>query len=280
METHGETTWQADVLEGRDDGRPPLVLLHGPAFDRGMWQPALAELCAADPGRQVLALDLPGHGGSAPLPRYDIDSVLTAVHEAIRWTRLDAPVVVGHGSAAVIATGYAARYPARGVVNVNQWLRAAQPAPGGGWAADEIRGGGFAGWPAKPLGVDIRAAVASSGFAGWPPDALAVDIHDALATISAAGIGYLFIAGHDVDPGYRRWLLSLLPRASIEVFAGGGHFPQLECPQRFAACLATMGRGFPGPRFSGQGVLGQGGLRQGSGLSAVRSAAPAPLQRA
>lgn len=137
-------TWQADVLEGQADGRPPLVLLHGPAFDRSTWQPALAELCVADPGRQVLALDLPGHGDSPPLRRYDIDSVLAAVHEAVRWTRLDSPVVVGHAMAAVIATAYAARYPARGIVNVNQWLRAEPPEAPGTWVADEIRGGGFA----------------------------------------------------------------------------------------------------------------------------------------
>jgi pimeloyl-ACP methyl ester carboxylesterase len=51
----------------RPDGRPPLVLLHGLTFDRAMRQPALAELRKTDPGRQVLALDLPGHGGAADL---------------------------------------------------------------------------------------------------------------------------------------------------------------------------------------------------------------------
>lgn len=242
-EARGGITWQADVLEGRADGRPPLVLLHGPAFDRGTWQPALAELCVADPGRQVLALDLPGHGGSSPLRRYDIDSVLAAVHEAVRWTRLDAPVVVGHAMAAVIATVYAARYPARGVINVNQRRRAEPPAAPGTWVADEIRGGGFAadrrpsadGWqlPCRPDGP------------GWPPDALAVDIQAVLAKIGAAEIDYLFIAGREVEPGYRRWLRRLVPRASIEVFPGSGHLPHLDCPQRFAACLATMGR-WPG----------------------------------
>jgi len=237
-EARGGITWQADVLEGRADGRPPLVLLHGPAFDRSMWQPALAELCVADPGRQALALDLPGHGGSPPLRGYDIESVLAAVHEAVSWTRLDAPVVVGHAMAAVIATVYAARYPARGVVNVNQWLRTEPPAAPGTWVADEIRGGGFAADRRLPAGSWHPTCLPDGP--GWPPDAPAVDIQAELARIGAAETDYLFIAGHEVEPAYRRWLRQLVPQASIEVFPGTGHLPQLERPQRFAACLAAM----------------------------------------
>ena len=29
---------RAGVLDGRPDGRPPLVLLHGLTFDRAMWR--------------------------------------------------------------------------------------------------------------------------------------------------------------------------------------------------------------------------------------------------
>ena len=53
---------------GSDDGRPPVVLLHGLTFDRSMWRPALDELAGLDPRRRVLALDLPGHGESASRP--------------------------------------------------------------------------------------------------------------------------------------------------------------------------------------------------------------------
>lgn len=81
----------AGVLDGGPDGRAPLVLLHGLTFDRAMWEPALAELRATDPGRQVLALDLPGHGGSAAWPRYDIKSVAAAVHRAAEEAGLQRP---------------------------------------------------------------------------------------------------------------------------------------------------------------------------------------------
>jgi pimeloyl-ACP methyl ester carboxylesterase len=54
------------------DRRPPLVLLHGLTFDRTSWHPARAELATLDPGRQVLALDLPGHGESPAWASYDM----------------------------------------------------------------------------------------------------------------------------------------------------------------------------------------------------------------
>src|SRR5438067_13733662 len=54
----------AAELHGFADERPPLVLLPGLTFDRRIWQPVLDHLSRIDPGRQVLALDLPGHGES------------------------------------------------------------------------------------------------------------------------------------------------------------------------------------------------------------------------
>ena len=58
-------TQAACRLAADDDygARPPLVLLHGLTFDR-LRRPSPAELRRIDPGRRVLALDLPGHGTS------------------------------------------------------------------------------------------------------------------------------------------------------------------------------------------------------------------------
>jgi pimeloyl-ACP methyl ester carboxylesterase len=133
----------AASLEGEPDGRPPLILLHGLTFDRTMWQPALAELRTADPGRQVFAVDLPGHGGSPAWPSYDIEGIARAVHQAAAQADLRPPVLAGHSVAAVIATVYAARYPARGVANVDQWLRIEPVARLTRSLAGQLRGPGF-----------------------------------------------------------------------------------------------------------------------------------------
>jgi pimeloyl-ACP methyl ester carboxylesterase len=249
----------AGVLGGRPDGRPPLVLLHGLTFDRAMWQPALAGLRETDPGRQVLALDLPGHGGSPPWPRYDIESLAAAAHDAATAARLTAPVVVGHSMAAVIATVYAARYLVRGVVCVDQWLRVEPFAALVKSLAGEIGGGGFAAaWeqfeqsmhmevlpatardllrPASSVRQDVVAGYWREGM-DRPAAELAADVEAALAKIRANGTRYLFIAGHEVEPGYRDWLSQQLPQAVVEVWPASDHFPQLAHPARFTGCLA------------------------------------------
>ena len=74
---------------GRADARPPLVLLHGLTFDRSMWEPALTELRRIDPDRQIIALDLPGHGESPRWPSYDVASLCEGLHGAVEDAHQD-----------------------------------------------------------------------------------------------------------------------------------------------------------------------------------------------
>ena len=130
---------------GESDDRPPLVLLHGLTFDRSMWRPSLDELQRIDPGRRVLTLDLPGHGASRGWPSYDVASVARGVFRAVEEAELDSPVVVGHSISGVIATFYAAQYPTRGVINVDQPLQIAPFADLVQSLAGQLRGPGFPG---------------------------------------------------------------------------------------------------------------------------------------
>ncbi|RRS00595.1 alpha/beta fold hydrolase [Glycomyces terrestris] len=92
------------------EGRPVLLLTES-GDDRSAWWPVAARL-AAD--LAVAVLDLP-EGGSVG------DSAETlAQFTATMGTR--APVVVGHGRAAVVASLFAARYLAHGVVAVERAL--------------------------------------------------------------------------------------------------------------------------------------------------------------
>ena len=108
---------------GTTDDRVPLVLLHGMTFDRTIWRPLVDRLQQTDPGRRVLALDLPGHGDSPEQERYDLAAVPAQLHEAIREAGLTSPVIVGHSAGALAATVYAARFPVSGVLNVDQPLQ-------------------------------------------------------------------------------------------------------------------------------------------------------------
>lgn len=95
----------------------PVLLLPAVLFDRATWWPVPADL---RPHATVLAVDLPGHGGSDPRPRYDprelVDDLAGLIAD-LRLTR--APVVVGHGTAAGLATLFAARYAVHALVTVD-----------------------------------------------------------------------------------------------------------------------------------------------------------------
>jgi len=250
----------AGDLNGDPDDRAPLILLHGLTFDRAMWRPALAELATIDPGRRVLAVDLPGHGYSPAWPSYDAEGVAEAVHRAALAAKLPAPVLVGHSVAAMIATVYAARYPARGVVNVDQWLQIEPIARLVQSQAGQIRGPGFpaiwemfeASMHMELLPSAAQELLRSARYLGqdlitgyWrellerPVAELASDVAAMLAGLRAAKVPYLFIAGHDVEPEYQDWLNHALPRARVTVWPGSGHFPHLAHPRRFAECLTA-----------------------------------------
>jgi pimeloyl-ACP methyl ester carboxylesterase len=249
--------------DGQPDERPPLVLLHGLTFDRSMWRPALAELRHVDPGRQIVALDLPGHGQSPGWSSYDVASLSHGVHRAIEDAQLRSPVVVGHSMSAVIATDYAARFPTRGVVNVDQSLEVAPFAGLVRPLAEKLRGPAFPEiWEmfARSMHVELlpesaQKLVRSTAAprqdlvtAYWreildrPIDELVDHVTTALARLRDAGAPYLVVAGDDLEPRYRKWLMETLPQATITVWPGSGHFPHLAHPDLFAECLAATGQ--------------------------------------
>lgn len=95
----------------------PLVLVPAILFDRTMWWPAAADL---RPHATVVAVDLPGHGGSATRARYDPDELVRDLAELVAGLRTTrAPVVVGHGASAALAIHFAARYATHAVVTVD-----------------------------------------------------------------------------------------------------------------------------------------------------------------
>ena len=84
---------------------PLLLLLHGLGATADVWagwQPVLADRW---PGRW-LAPDLPGHGGSAPLPEYTFDALAAAVRPLVEPG--DRTVVLGHSLGGVVGLALAA----------------------------------------------------------------------------------------------------------------------------------------------------------------------------
>src|SRR6059058_2787403 len=77
-------------LYGFADERPPLVLLPGLTLDRRIWQPVLGRLSRIGPGRQVLALELPGHGDSPGQLPHSMQHIVSLIRQAVGEAGLQA----------------------------------------------------------------------------------------------------------------------------------------------------------------------------------------------
>ncbi|MDR7276460.1 alpha/beta fold hydrolase [Catenuloplanes atrovinosus] len=245
----------------------PILLLHGLTFDHRQWDAVRREL----PGHPVLALDLPGHGATPPLDAHRTDDVAAWVHERVVAAGLDAPIVAGHSLGGVLATVYAARYPARGVIDVDQPLllggfgalvRRAEPVlRGPDWRT--VWDGLVAGMHAELLPAGVRPLTVGRPSAalllGYWAEILEHDDEEIarrraaeLSAIAARGLPYTHVASTEPPAAYRRWLTSLVPDASVAVIPGGGHFPHLADPRAVARLIAAQSSRQPaGPPAAG-----------------------------
>ncbi|MFD9958333.1 alpha/beta fold hydrolase [Amycolatopsis sp. NPDC058986] len=245
---------EGDVA-GAGDDCPPVVLLHGLTFDRGMWAP----LRRALPGRRVLTLDLPGHGASPRRGSYDMSEVAEAVHGAITAAGLREPVLVGHSIGAVVATVYAANHPVRAVLDIDQPLLAGPFGELLRSVETVLRGPDhprvwdklLAGMGAEELASEARALLRSSprqdlllGYWREILEVPAAELREVrtrqLAALHRAGSAFHHLSRMPVNPAYAGWLTSVLPDAGFTVLPGSGHFPHIGQPDAVAGIVVAL----------------------------------------
>lgn len=95
--------------EGRGE---PLVLVHGVGSRWQVWEPVIATLAEHF---DVIAVDLPGFGGSAPLPRTTVDTLTDALADFLAAQGLDRPHLAGNSMGGGISLNLGARGLARSV---------------------------------------------------------------------------------------------------------------------------------------------------------------------
>ena len=94
-----------------DASRPLVVLLHGAGMDHTVW--ALQSRALAHRGARVLAVDLPGHGGSEAPPLASIAELADWTAALIAAAGAERALVAGHSMGSLIALETAARHPGR-----------------------------------------------------------------------------------------------------------------------------------------------------------------------
>ncbi len=94
----------------RDQGAgPPVVMIHGVGMQSAAWAPQISVLCKT---HRVIAVDMPGHGGSAPLASgRQLPDFVSWCHDVVQTLDVGPVSIVGHSMGALIAGGFAVEHP-------------------------------------------------------------------------------------------------------------------------------------------------------------------------
>ena len=254
-------------MDAPSAGPTPLVLIHGFPLDKGMWRPQVAALASA---ARVIAVDLPGFGGSTPTP-FTVDSAADAVA-----ARLDAEgvtgraVVGGLSMGGYVAMAFARRHPDRLAGLILADTRAEADDEAGKKARDEMialaKDKGTAGVVEKMMPKLLAEATREGRpeivdevkrIAGRQPAAAVVHALQALRDRPDAGPGLgnvavptlVLVGEHDaLTPLTMAEAIGARVYGSeVVTIPGAGHLSNLENPEAFnAAVLAFLAEVKPG----------------------------------
>lgn len=233
------------------DDAPPLLLLHGAVGGASLcWGPALAALAET---HLVIAPDLPGFGGSAPLPVMRTHTLLAWLANLLATLEVAPTAVVGSSLGALLVRLYAAGQPdrVRALVLVNggslpsvppfmRWL-AQQPALGRGAFQFVARSTLLPGELRRAVHVQevltadfLAQAHASAGAFSELMRAFAADEPPAQRTPSAPTL-LLWGADDQVNTLQEaERIRNAIPGAALIPVSGCGLLPQHEAPDVFA----------------------------------------------
>ncbi len=224
------------------DTGPVLLLLHGLGATGEVWSDFVDVVGERWPG-PVVVPDLPGHGRSAPLPRYSYGSLATAIAAALEPDR---PVgILGHSLGGVL-----------GLTLASGWFGVTVPAVCGlgmkvRWTPPELaKAAEIAARPATTFDSRVQAmdralriaglqglrselpGAVTSSSEGWrltlDNAAFGVGAPD-ISGLLAAGRGEVVLAAGEHDPMSPADHLAEFGRPNM--LAGCGHYAQLEEPQ-------------------------------------------------
>ena len=243
---------------------PPLVLLHGWAMHSGIWGPVVGHLARRF---RVHAVDLPGHGYSAPIAPCTLDAIVAAVD-----TALDAEArpltLLGWSLGGLVAMRWALSRPARvnrlalvcttpKFVAGDDWPHA-MPADAIARFGDELH----VAWKLtvqrflalqmhnSEHGRATLAAMREQLWARGEPmrSALSAALDVLIATDLRADLPLIaqptlvIAGGRDTltPPDAGRWLAAAVPDARFAEIAGSAHAPFLSHHDEFLTALETF----------------------------------------
>jgi pimeloyl-ACP methyl ester carboxylesterase len=237
------------------DGEPVLLLLHGLGATGEVWHGLHEVLRRRWPGRWVTP-DLPGHGGSGPLPGYSFGHLAAAVARTVpSATRL---VVFGHSLGGVVALALASGWFGVQVSAVCGlgikvvWTEeelararalAARPNPvyatRGEAAERHLRLAGLSGLVAPDAVGDAALVPGDEGWSvAFDPAAFAVGAPDMAGLLGASRASVVLAAGEHDPMCTGDQLRALVPDPVI--LPGLGHNAHVEAPDALWPLLERL----------------------------------------
>ncbi len=242
-----------------DTDATPAVFIHGLGGSRIAWDPQLSALGAT---RRCLAPELPGYGGSPPVPDMGFACLADLLSEFIAEVGGGRAHVVGLSMGGMVAQHLALGHPDRvaslvlldsspafGIdgTDPQEWKRLrldaldrgltpAEMAPG---VIRSVAGPGLRG-PALESAVAAMSRVTASGLRAAVEMLPSHDLTTQLHRISAPTLVAVGEFDTETPLSYSRMLATAIPDADLKIVAHSGHLSNLENPREVNGLLARF----------------------------------------
>ena len=231
-------------------GREALVFVHGWTCSLEFWDQQIPAFVGRT---RVIAIDLPGHGGSdKPNLKYDMDLFARSIDAVLKHAGVERAVIAGHSMGTPVARQFYRKYPGKtlGLIFVDGPLRSFGDRKRSDAFIDQLRGAGFKENASRfidmMLGPGITATmkerIKSTMLA--TPQAVAVSAMEGMAdesiwTSDPIKVPVLMVlnknGGWPADT--EQFTKSLASDLDFQVWDGVGHFLMMEKPGEFNAAV-------------------------------------------
>ena len=240
-----------------DAASPPLVFLHGIGGAARAWR---GQLDAFSDRYRTIAWDMPGYGGSAPLPTVSIAALAGALQDFLQQVGAAKPILVGHSIGGMIVQQLLAKSPliagavvlaqtspafgkpdgdsqkafigARlGPLDRGETLASLAPSLVKELVGDEPDVSGM------DLARDCMAAVPATSYRATMLALMGFDLRNALKSIAVPTLVLSGAKDNNAPAPMMAKMASYIPSAKYVELEGAGHLANLERPMAFNAAL-------------------------------------------